>query len=295
MHAGHILSCTCLLASALYPLCDDQRLCTCLLDVTEAGFDKAASAARAADVSANVLIEDDLERARQYAELQQVSFKSQLPPPVATCQMIVFFLVGKAKKLFADKYLDDPESLLLKHRQPFNVRTKNALLRALQKAGVIKNATDPRWESMTAEEAAKMLHDVELDAAGIHDTELRTAVELAAHISNGDSDAARQLVALIDMRSTQPWAVRPTIHNFDAQDLRSNQKYLIPKNSLVSDTSVKSSDKLWSWVVIKQLSIVGSVDIPLNQRFWIPTSFLGDDISGAGRSGDQPAAANAAK
>ena len=48
---------------------------------------------------------------------------------------------------------------------------------------------------MTAEEAAKMLHDAGLDPSKIDDPELRAAVELAGHIARGDSDAARQLVA----------------------------------------------------------------------------------------------------
>ena len=69
------------------------------------------------------------------------------------------------------------------------------MLEALYKAGIIKDMNNPRWLSMTAEEAARMLHDAGLDPTKINDPELRRAVELAGHILNGDSDAARQLVA----------------------------------------------------------------------------------------------------
>ena len=94
--------------------------------------------------------------------------------------------VQEAKKELANKHLTDPS---------FNAKTKNAMLRALFKAGIIKDPNDPRWLSMTAEEAAKMLHDAGLDPSKIDDPELRAAVELAGHIARGDSDAARQLVA----------------------------------------------------------------------------------------------------
>ena len=82
--------------------------------------------------------------------------------------------VQVATKELANKHLTDPS---------FNAQTKNAMLCVLFKAGIIKDLNDPRWLSMTAEEAAKMLHDAGLDASKIGDPELRAAVELAGDIA----------------------------------------------------------------------------------------------------------------
>ena len=59
---------------------------------------------------------------------------------------------------------------------------------------------DRRWESMTVEQGAYLLHRAGLDPDTINDPtdgpEIRAAVELAGRISQGDADAARQLVVI---------------------------------------------------------------------------------------------------
>merc|ERR1719502_182028 len=58
----------------------------------------------------------------------------------------------------------------------FNDQTKQAMLRALLAAGVISDINDPKWHSMTAEEAAKMLADADIDHSKISDPAVREAI-----------------------------------------------------------------------------------------------------------------------
>merc|ERR1711881_343377 len=77
----------------------------------------------------------------------------------------------------------------------FNKRTKNALMDALVKAGIIKNPNDPKWANLSAEDAAKMLAGAGIDPSTVKDPTLAAAIRLAKRIAAGDADAARELVA----------------------------------------------------------------------------------------------------
>jgi hypothetical protein len=62
-------------------------------------------------------------------------------------------------------------------------------------AGIISGPDDPKWHSMSAEEAAKLLSESELDPSTISDPSVRRALMLAKRIASGDHTAAHELVA----------------------------------------------------------------------------------------------------
>merc|ERR1719502_251238 len=97
---------------------------------------------------------------------------------------------GRAAKAHAsalDKHIASlPQGKHALKNKAFNKRTKNALMHALFKAGIIKNPNDPKWANMSAEDAAKMLAGAGLDPSQISDPTLRAAVLLAGRIAKGD-------------------------------------------------------------------------------------------------------------
>merc|ERR1711998_814199 len=77
----------------------------------------------------------------------------------------------------------------------FNHQTKQVMLKALLAAGVISDMHDPKWHSMTAEEAAKMLADADIDHSKITDPAVREAIKMAHRVAAGDVHAARHVAA----------------------------------------------------------------------------------------------------
>merc|ERR1712185_95356 len=94
--------------------------------------------------------------------------------------------VETAKALVASKHLSDPH---------FNKQVKTAMMRALLAAGVISDINDPKWHSMTAEEAAKMLAGADIDHSKITDPAVREAIKMAHRVAAGDVHAARHVAA----------------------------------------------------------------------------------------------------
>merc|ERR1719265_2368858 len=94
--------------------------------------------------------------------------------------------VETAKALVADKHLHDPH---------FNAQVKSSMMKALLAAGVISDINDPKWHSMTAEEAAKMLAEANIDPSKIKDPAVAAAIRLAHRVAAGDVHAARSVVA----------------------------------------------------------------------------------------------------
>merc|ERR1711998_488769 len=94
--------------------------------------------------------------------------------------------VETAKALVADKHLHDPH---------FNAQVKSSMMKALLAAGVISDINDPKWHSMSAEEAAKMLADANIDPSKIKDPAVAAAIRLAHRVAAGDVHAARSVVA----------------------------------------------------------------------------------------------------
>jgi len=72
---------------------------------------------------------------------------------------------------------------------------KSTMLKALLAAGVISDINDPKWHSMSAQEAAKMLADADIDPSKITDPALAAAIRLAKRVAAGDVHAAREVVA----------------------------------------------------------------------------------------------------
>merc|ERR1712070_154398 len=94
--------------------------------------------------------------------------------------------VETAKALVASKHLSDPH---------FNSHVKTAMLKALLAAGVISDINDPKLKSMTAEEAAKMLADADIDPSKIKDPAVAAAIRLAHRVAACDVHAARHVAA----------------------------------------------------------------------------------------------------
>merc|ERR1719253_325889 len=69
------------------------------------------------------------------------------------------------------------------------------MLRALFAAGVISDIHDPKWHSMTAQEAAKMLANADIDHSKITDPAVREAIKMAHRVAAGDVHAARHVAA----------------------------------------------------------------------------------------------------
>merc|ERR1711998_823501 len=91
-----------------------------------------------------------------------------------------------AKALVASKHLSDPH---------FNAQVKSSMMKALLAAGVISDIHDPKWHSMSAEEAAKMLADADIDPSKIKDPAVAAAIRLAHRVAAGDVHAARHVAA----------------------------------------------------------------------------------------------------
>jgi len=68
-------------------------------------------------------------------------------------------------------------------------------MKALLAAGVISDINDPKWHSMSAEEAAKMLADADIDPSKIKDPAVAAAIRLAHRVAAGDVHAARHVAA----------------------------------------------------------------------------------------------------
>merc|ERR1719181_592733 len=94
--------------------------------------------------------------------------------------------VATAHALVANKTLKDPH---------FNAHVKSTMMKALLAAGVISDINDPKWHSMSAEEAAKMLADADIDPSKITDPALAAAIRLAHRVAAGDVHAARHVAA----------------------------------------------------------------------------------------------------
>jgi len=94
--------------------------------------------------------------------------------------------VETAKALVASKHLSDPH---------FNKQVKSSMMKALFAAGVISDINDPKWHSMTAEEAARMLADADIDHSKITDPAVREAIKMAHRVAAGDVHAARHVAA----------------------------------------------------------------------------------------------------
>merc|ERR1719181_1234205 len=94
--------------------------------------------------------------------------------------------LADAHAAVADKHLTDKD---------FNHQTKQSMMRALLAAGVISDIHDPKWHSMTAQEAAKMLADADIDPSKISDPAVREAIKMAHRVAAGDVHAARHVVA----------------------------------------------------------------------------------------------------
>merc|ERR1719247_428051 len=86
----------------------------------------------------------------------------------------------------AGKTLSDPE---------FAGEVKHSMLAAMIAAGIISGPDDPKWKTMSAEEAAKLLSESDLDPSQVSDPAVRRALMLAKRIASGDHTAAHELVA----------------------------------------------------------------------------------------------------
>merc|ERR1711871_229938 len=84
------------------------------------------------------------------------------------------------------KTLSDPE---------FAGEVKHSMLAAMIAAGIISRPDDPKWKTMSAEEAAKLLSESDLDPSQVSDPAVRRALMLAKRIASGDHTAAHELVA----------------------------------------------------------------------------------------------------
>ena len=76
--------------------------------------------------------------------------------------------IKRVQASLAGKKLHDPE---------FASEVKDSLLAAMIAAGIISGPDDPKWHSMSAEEAAKMLAGADIDHSKISDPAVREASE----------------------------------------------------------------------------------------------------------------------
>ena len=77
----------------------------------------------------------------------------------------------------------------------FNNEARNAMIRAMMAAGMISGPNDPRLHGMNAQDCARWMMRANIDPSKFSDPSIRAAFRLAGRIANGDTDAAKELVA----------------------------------------------------------------------------------------------------
>ena len=78
------------------------------------------------------------------------------------------------------------------------------MFKALAATGLIADGSDnAKWRKASAQEAAKMLADANIDPSKISDPAVAAAVKLARRVAAGDANAARELVACFIAGRTQ--------------------------------------------------------------------------------------------
>ena len=92
---------------------------------------------------------------------------------------------------YAGKTLEDPQ---------FNDAVKQSMMKAILAMGLISGPNDPKWQEMSAQDAAKSLADSGLDPSKVSDAAVRKALELCDRVAKGDLDAARELAAQHEAR-----------------------------------------------------------------------------------------------
>ena len=93
-------------------------------------------------------------------------------------------------KKYPGKTLADPQ---------FNGAVKQSLTKAMMAAGLISGPNDLRWLSMSAQDAAKALAASGLNPSKSSDPAVHEALLLARRITVSDLDAARELVAHLEV------------------------------------------------------------------------------------------------
>jgi hypothetical protein len=78
----------------------------------------------------------------------------------------------------------------------FNSDARKPLMRALVAAGIVDDPTSAKWRDMSAEELARVLALANRNPSDFSDPVVASAIRLAQQIAAGDSNAAKELVAV---------------------------------------------------------------------------------------------------
>ena len=92
-----------------------------------------------------------------------------------------------------DEFLDENATYATVCADCASGDVKWTMMKALVTAGVISGINDPKWRSMSAEEAEKMLADAGIDPSKI--TAAAVAIRLAKRVAAGDMHAAQEVAA----------------------------------------------------------------------------------------------------
>jgi hypothetical protein len=133
----------------------------------------------------------------------------------------------------------------------FRTELKSAMLKALVAAGIITDIHDPKWHSMSAEEAAKMLADADIDPSKISDPAVREAIKMAHRVAAGDVHAARHVAAHHVAASVVAHGTTERAHLSGAE--------------VVPDAAFLKKSKI---LLVNALSAVGLAPRPLDSADW---------------------------
>ena len=89
---------------------------------------------------------------------------------------------------------------------------KQALVKAMVSAGLIRSAADPKLSTMSAQQAAQALSASGVDAKKVADPAVSKAIELAKRVASGSHDAARELAAEGEVQRQQEAHARVQAH-----------------------------------------------------------------------------------
>ena len=99
------------------------------------------------------------------------------------------------KKPMKAKHLTTALSTNVPTETAFGSEVKDSLLGAMMAAGIVTGPDDANWLGMSAEEAAKLLGESDIDPSTVSDPEVQQALLLAKQLAAGDASAAHELVA----------------------------------------------------------------------------------------------------
>ena len=134
---------------------------------------------------------------------------------------------------------------------------KDVMIRALQHAGIVDDRNSEKWQNKTAEELAGLLASSGVDASSMGgNAVLEAALRLADRIAQGDSQAARELVATDAVARVDEKARELGDVALDDDELQQKTKGIIMEALVAAGIVHDPSSALWANKTAEELADV---------------------------------------